>query len=154
MISHPKDVIFNNIGTPIEHGPHTEKGKPWAVLRHGRPLTKRQQALLDKLPECGSRAVVKKSDVSMNDLAALTAKEQVEFAMFTRGAERLVVRGDRLRVYISPAEAIVMRVSGYKWSGHTHVKGLLASIGDKEILKQFSQMRSAIYDSMGDYNTF
>jgi hypothetical protein len=36
------------------------------------------------------RVTVKKGDVSMIDLAALTAKEQVEFAMFTRGSERLI----------------------------------------------------------------
>jgi hypothetical protein len=110
---------------------------------------------LDSLPGYDSRATVKKSDVSMMDLAALTAKEQVEFAMFTRGSERLIVRGDGRRVNVCSEQAVKLRAQGYKWSGHTHVGGYLAaSLGDKEILKLFDQERSVIYNSFGKHDFF
>jgi len=155
LILRPENVIFT-ISTPIEHGQHDGRGVPWAVLRHERPLTNRQQALLDRLPGYDSRVTVKKSDASMSDLAALTAKEQVEFAMFTRGPERLVVRGDRSRVNIGRLEALVLCARGYRWSGHTHevVGDLLASEGDEDVLAAFGQSSGVIYDPTGAFRRF
>jgi hypothetical protein len=110
---------------------------------------------LEKLPGYDSRATVKKSDVSMIDLAALTAKENVEFAMFTRGPERLIVRGDRFNVEINEFDAAVLNARGYRWSGHTHVGDfLVASDGDRDVLRQFAQKRSVIYNAMGKRNIF
>ena len=137
---------------------HTGVGEPWAILRHGKPLNNRQQGLLDKLPEYGSRVVVGKDDVSMMDLSALTAKVGVEFAMFTRGQERLIVRGDERRVNISAHKAVELNRMGYKWSGHTHpgdgLNVLRSSPGDDTILKAFNQRTSVIYNSVGQYRTF
>jgi hypothetical protein len=148
-------IIFNMVGSPIERGHHTGRGKPWAMLKFGRPLTNRQQSLLDRLPGYDSRVTVKKGDVSMFDLAALTAKTDVEFAMFTRGSERLVIRGERFSVNISPFDAAVLNAQGYKWSGHTHVgSNLVKSKGDVDVLMQFTQKRSVIYNAMGKYSTF
>jgi hypothetical protein len=130
-------------------------GRPDDIARHNRPLNNRQRRLLDCLPKCDSRVTVKKSDVSMIDLAALTAQEGVEFAMFTRGPERLIVRGDERRVNINCFDAASLNAQGYKWSGHTHVGGYLAaSFGDKEILKLFNQGRSVIYNSFGKHDFF
>jgi hypothetical protein len=130
-------------------------GSPGAVARHGKPLNSRQLRLLDKLPWYDSRVTVKKDDVSMMDLAALTAQENVEFAMFTRGPERLIVRGDRGSVNINMFDAIRLNALGYRWSGHTHVgSNLVASYGDKEILKLFNQEYSVIYNSFGKHEPF
>jgi len=153
-----KCVIFNTIGSPIE-GRYTGKGNPNAVLHVGRPLNRRQQALLDSLPEYDSRVTVRKCDVSMKDLAALTAVTEVEFAMFTMGARRLVIRGDDQHVNISDKDAALMSAQGYRWSGHTHPKlydGLefFASDEDFKILKKFDQKKSVIYNSKGMYQTF
>jgi hypothetical protein len=149
-----KNVILDAVGCPIESR-FSGVGRPDDIARHGRPLNARQQRLLDKLPKYNSRVTVRKSDVSMIDLAALTAQENVEFAMFTRGPERLIVRGDRYSVNIHPLDATVLNARGYKWSGHTHVGSyLVASIGDKTILKQFNQKRSVVYNSLGKYNRF
>jgi hypothetical protein len=149
-----KNVILGIVGCPIENR-FTGIGSPDAVARHGRPLNNRQRRLLYKLPWYDSRVTVKKGDVSMMDLAALTAKENVEFAMFTRGSERLIVRGDRYRVKINPLDAGVLNAHGYKWSGHTHVGDYLAaSEGDKKVLKQFAQKRSVIYNATGKCRTF
>jgi hypothetical protein len=133
----------------------TGVGRPEAVARHGKRLNNRQQRLLDKLPEYNSRVTIKKSDVSMIDLAALTAKENVEFAMFTRGPERLIVRGDMESVKVNPIDAITLNAQGYKWSGHTHIGNyLIESRGDNDVLKQFSKKRSVVYDSMGRFRIF
>jgi len=147
-----KFIIFNTIA----HGPHDiGRGIPADIWLHDTPLTNRQQALLDKLPEYDSRVTVRKGDVSMTDLAALTAKTGVEFAMFTRGSERLVVRGNGSSVDINPNDARWLNAQGYRWSGHTH-KGdaLVASEGDKAVLSMFDKKKSVIYNALGDYNKF
>jgi len=149
-------VDKNSINSPIEHGPHSGKGKPWAILRHDRPLTNRQQALLDKLPEFDSRVIVAKSNVSMMDLVALTAKTNNEFAMFTRKQERLIVRGDHEHIAIETSHAVGLMMRGYKWSGHTHIKAgdLLPSDGDRAVLAAFEQESSVIYDTEGKHRRF
>ena len=147
--------IFKGIGSPIEQGArYSGKGEPWAVEKGYVLLNNRQQALLDKLPGYDSRVTVRKSDVSMSDLAALTAKTRVEYAMFTRGPERLVVRGDRRHVNISLTDAAEMRARGYRWSGHTHTDTLVESAGDKAVLGAFGQDVGVIYNSVGNHRLF
>ena len=137
---------------------YTGVGQPDDIFRHGLPLDNRQQRVLNELPETGSRAVFGKDDVSMLDLSALTAKTGDEFAMFTRGSERLVIRGDNRHVDINHISAAELSAQGYKWSGHTHpgdnANFLLPSLGDKAVLKAFNQYTSVIYNSVGQYRTF
>jgi hypothetical protein len=152
------NVDRNTIRSPIEQGRYSGKGAPWAVERHDFPLNNRQQALLDKLPEFNSRTTVGKSDVSMADLSALTAKTGNEFAMFTRKQERLIIHGDHEHVAIEPSHAAKLREQGYKWSGHTHVGcqrvHLIQSLGDVAVLREFNQPISVIYNAVGEYKTF
>ena len=137
---------------------NTSRGKSSAIVHFDVDLNSRQEKLLEELPEEDSRVTVKKSEVKMSDLAALTAKSGVEFAMFTKGGERLIARGTGTRVNITVSEAKKMAAEGYKWSGHTHpgagVNVLQASDGDLEILKAFGQKQSVIYNSLGEYWTF
>jgi len=116
-------------------------------------LDRRQQDLLDKLPGYGSQAIVNKRDVSMLDLASLTAATGDEFAMFTRKRERLIVRGNAKRVPIDDKAAIRLHNEGYRWSGHTHPgyndSSLVISDGDRTILKCFKQDKSVVYNSAG-----
>jgi len=143
------------INSPIENPRRTGKGEPWAIQKHHKTLNNRQQALLDKLPEYDSSVVVRKSDVSMTDLAALTAKTDVEFAMFTKKGERLILRGDAGHVNINEDKAKELNRQGYKWSGHTHTgDSLVASHGDKRILGIFAQKTSVVYNALGEYNFF
>ncbi|MDR2694382.1 MAG: hypothetical protein LBB74_09255 [Chitinispirillales bacterium] len=157
LTSGAESGILSIMSSQIENK-YTSVGVPSDIYRHGRPLDNRQQALLERLPEYNSRVVVGKDDVSMNDLSALTAKTGDEFAMFTRGAERLVVRGNDERVDINTMSAAELSAQGYKWSGHTHPGGsdidLLSSDGDKAVLRAFNQDISVIYNSIGDYQTF
>ena len=94
----------------------------------------------------------------MTDLSALTAKTGDEFAMFTKGGSRLIVRGNSVKVNINTNEARKLAAEGYKWSGHTHPGidsiSLMSSDGDREILKCFPQKGSVIYNSKGQYQTF
>jgi hypothetical protein len=146
-----------NIALPIDHA-HTSKGRPNAIMHFGKPLSNRQRVLLDNLPNYESRAIVAKSDVSMKDLAALTAKVGVEFAIFTRGSQRLIVRGNSRRVNIDVDIAEKLAEQGYRWSGHTHPGFhrlvLIESDGDKDVLRTFGQKLSVIYNSLGQYSTF
>ena len=151
------DVIISAIEQPIEQQ-HTGKGNPNAILTFDTSLNNRQQKLLDNLPEFDSRVTVQKKSVNMSDLSALTAKTGDEFAMFTKGSERLIIRGNSTKVNINLDEAETLSEKGYRWSGHTHPgidsNCLISSYGDKSILKAFKQETSVIYNSKGKFSTF
>ncbi len=146
-----------NISKPIEQR-NTGKGNPNAIQLFDVDLNKRQQKLLDKLDSFDSKAIVKKKSVNLKDLSALTAKTGDEYAMFTKGNERLIIRGNSRMVNITAEKAKKLANEGYKWSGHTHPGStnlcLFASEGDRLILKAFNQERSAIYNSKGQYHLF
>ena len=137
---------------------NTANGRPAAIALLGIELNKRQQKLLDQLPEFSSQVTVKKSEVSMIDLSALTAKTGDEFALFTKGGERLVVRGNPTSVDIGIEKASQLAYNGYIWSGHTHpgfdLLSLFASDGDIAVLEAFGQEESVIYNSLGQYSRF
>ena len=149
--------LIHSVDSPVEQK-HTGKGNPNAILLFDTALNNRQKRLLEQLPDFDSRAVVSKKSVNMADLAALTAKTGCEFAMFTRGSQRLIVRGNAVKVQIEPETAHQMAAQGYRWSGHTHPgtneNCLIASEGDVEILQQFSQENSVIFKAKGQRRIF
>ncbi|MCM1365027.1 MAG: hypothetical protein NC122_06445 [Faecalibacterium sp.] len=149
--------IERPIEIPIEQR-NTGKGNPNAVLVFDIDLNNRQKELLEMLPDYNSRATVTKKSVNMKDLAALTAKTGVEFAMFTKGNERLVVRGNSYMVDINADMAAELNHNGYRWSGHTHpgldFLSMQPSDGDYTILDYFKQKVSTIYNSKGDFRMF
>lgn len=148
---------INHIEIPIEQR-NTGKGNPNAVLMFGIDLNNRQQKLLEQLPEFDSKVIVPKKFVKMSDLSALTAYTGDEFAMFTKGGKRLIIRGNPRSVNIDIAAAKALAEKGYRWSGHTHpgidYNCLTASTGDKAILNCFTHNISVIYNSKGQYLTF
>jgi len=150
-------MVLNIMNDRIENR-FTGVGVPSDIYRHDRPLNNQQQRVLNELPETGSRAVFGKDDVSMMDLSALTAKTGDEFAMFTLGSERVVIRGDEKCVDISKKDIEIMVAQGYRWSGHTHpgsgLNVLRSSPGDRTVLKAFNQETSVIYNSIGEFQTF
>ncbi|WP_432650124.1 hypothetical protein [Huintestinicola sp.] len=150
-------VTISSIESPIEQK-HTGKGNPNAILMFDVELNKRQKSLLDRLPSYDSRIIVSKRSVNMADLSALTAITGDEFAMFTNGNDRLVIRGNSIKVNIDTVQANEFSKAGYKWSGHTHpganISCMLPSDGDKAILNCFSQNTSVIYNSKGQFATF
>lgn len=88
-----ENIMINSIEKPIEQK-HTGKGNPNAVLTFGIELNNRQKDLLEKLSEFGSKVIVDKKSVNMADLSALTAHTGDEFALFTKGKDRLIIRGN------------------------------------------------------------
>ena len=104
---------INNIEIPIELR-HTEKRIPNAVLHFGVPLNNRQRKLLDSLPEYDSKITVSKNNVSMKDLAALTAETGDEFAMFTKSETRLIIRGNSIKVEIDEDLAMELNSQGFR----------------------------------------
>lgn len=157
VIMHPDGTYNKGAIQMIEsiERKNTGKGNANAITHFGTGLNKRQNYLLEQLPEYDSQCVVGKKSVSLSDLSALTAQTGVEFAMFTKGAERLIIRGDERSVNVSKSYALELKLQGYRWSGHTHPGiddfCLMPSSGDKEILNVFDQDYTAIYNSTGKW---
>lgn len=151
------NLIESPIEKPIEKQ-HTGKGNPNAILHFDLELNNRQKKILGQLPECDCHVMVKKNYINMSDLAAFTAKTGDEFAMFTKGSDRLIVRGNSTSVNIDVKMAADLAVKGYKWSGHTHpgydFLAMQPSDGDYEILKCFKQHSGVIYNSKGEFRTY
>ncbi len=124
-------------------------------------LSSRQNALLEALPSVGSELRLHKSMINTTDLAALTAYTGNEFAIFTRGSQRLVVHGDVTNMGLSVKQLKSFKEQGFKFSAHTHPTNttlgryvLDASGGDRLALEIFGQERSLILDSLGRRNIF
>lgn len=137
---------------------NTGKGNPNAILTFGIELNNRQKELLDSLPKFDSSVIVSKKSVKMSDLSALTALTGDEFAMFTNGKERLIIRGNTIMVNVNSERASKLAKEGYKLSGHTHPGTdylcMQPSDGDYTILSYFNQKESVIYNSKGSYRIY
>lgn len=148
-----KNYISSNISAR-----NNSKGRPSAIYTGYGKLNKRQERLNKVLKNYNDKVIIKKRDVNLKDIASLTAHNQVEYAMFTKGQERMIVRGNEYRVNIDEVEAAQMRAEGWKWSGHSHIHvdkvDLNPSDGDIEILKAFGQGRSCIINAKGIYKFF
>ena len=139
--------------TPIENKHH-----PVEMRYGGKDLSRRQKRILEALPGYGSQTIVKKREVSMMDLAALTERTGDEFAVFTRKGERLIVRGNNKQIPLSENDLVRLSQSGYRWSGHTHPghsdASLIVSQGDRDALSIFSQKNCSVYNSLGRHSVF
>jgi hypothetical protein len=134
------------------------KGNPSAISRGYSELSKAQTFVLSKLPEVGSQTIVPKRLFGQNDLAALTAATGDEFAMFTTGGRRLIIRGGTEGVPVGVEMAEQLSQKGWRWSAHTHPGiddiVLRSSPGDVEILKSMQGQASAILNSEGRRKLF
>ena len=117
-----------------------------------------QMAALNQLPEFGSLAILHNKSFGQRALAALTATTGDEFAMFTTGGRRLVVRGDYKSVPITPDMGVDLAAMGWKWSSHTHpgldASVLRSSIGDQAVLGGMQGNQSAMLNSLGVHGRF
>ncbi len=133
-------------------------GDPAAIARGFGTLSPRQAKMLEALPDFGDATILHKSDVKMTDIAALTAQTGDEFAIFTRGSQRMIVRGNAQSVPISVDDAVKLREAGWRWSAHTQpgvdTVHTIASAGDQAVLKAFGQDASLIMNSRGQANVF
>lgn len=120
-------------------------------------LSDRQAAVLGQLDGFGSQTIISKSGFGHGDLAALSAATGDEFAMFTTGGRRLIVRGDSTGVPIGleDGSAQALADQGWRWSAHVHPDGsLMSSVGDRNVLAVFPNARSAVLDPFGGRGMF
>jgi A nuclease of the HNH/ENDO VII superfamily with conserved WHH len=133
-------------------------GNPGAVFDNAAPLGARQTGLLNRLPADGSRIVIGKGEVSIQDIAALTARTGDEFAIFTKGNERMILRGNGDRIEVSPQLLQQLKSEGWRWSAHsqpgTRIGDAVASAADQRVLRELGQNQSLIVNSRGDANIF
>jgi hypothetical protein len=128
-----------------------------AIAAGAAELSPAQAAVLAQLEGNGSRIVIPKRGFGQTDLAALSAATGDEFAMFTAGGRRLVVRGtaDGIPIGIADGSAQELAAQGWRWSSHVHPDGVLrSSIGDRAVLDVFRNQRSAILDPVGGRSLF
>lgn len=125
-----------------------------AIAAGVEDLSIAQTKTLTQLPKMGSRTIVTKG-FGQNDLAALSAATGDEFAMFTTGGRRLIIRGNATGVPIGAVEAEELAAKGWRWSSHVHPDGTLRpSDGDMFVIKFFRNEKSAISDPYGKRNMF
>lgn len=135
-------------------------GQAGSIVFNGAPLTKRQKKIDSIVTERGKFYSFKKKEVSMTDLAALTAANNNEYAMFTYKGERLIIRGSEVQIVnFTESTARTLASQGYRWSGHTHPGQTYdtrqSSGGDVAILEIFNkangQKKSMIINSVGNW---
>lgn len=132
-------------------------GNPRAIYRGFGELSSGQAAVLEQLEGFGSRTIVGKRSFGLNDLSALTAATGDEFAMFTTGGRRMVMRGGPEGVPVTPDMMSDLAAQGWRWSGHSHPGGasvLRASEGDLAVLRASDQTQSVIMNSEGSFRLF
>jgi len=123
-------------------------------------LSRRQAGILESLQKPGQFLQLYKSDISPTDLSALTAHTGDEFALFTMGSRRMVVRGTASGLRIDANLSNKLLTQEWRWSAHTH-PGLSDNVlaasgfpGDRQALQLFNQERSLILNSAGRRSIF
>lgn len=137
-------------------------GKASGVQFTEDKLSRKQIELMEQIKEKGKLYSFAKKDVSLNDLAAMTSASNCEFAMFTKGRERLIIKGEEHTIDISYKEIERLAKAGYRWSGHTHTgvthDTMEASPNDKQTLGYFKkykgQTKSVIFNAGGNFIIF
>lgn len=127
-------------------------------LKYGKENLKERQAnILKKFDDSSVFIELKKRNVTLDDLAAFTAVNKVEFALFTKGKNVILVKGRSGSCDI-PAH-LLERLLNEKWifTGHSHptTVNLKPSNADKIVLKLFTwQKESSIIDLTGNITKY
>jgi RHS repeat-associated protein len=133
------------------------KGNPRAIYKGLGELNEIQTSVLSKLKEFGSNTTISKKIFNQRDLSALTAATGDEFAMFTAGGRRMIMRGSLEGVPVTPEIGKVLASKGWRWSAHTHPGGeevLRSSGADRIVLESMGGKSSAILNSEGRRKLF
>lgn len=153
------DILTNKAENGIiEIQRNQATGRASAIRLMGADLNKRQKKVLERLNKAGDTLISTKSQIKTKDIAALTAKEGVEFSLFTKGNKRMIVRGTEFNTPVGEQRLRQLAEEGWKFSAHTHPTvgpwSLTPSPGDKKVLYLFKQGRSVIYNASGEFETF
>lgn len=133
-------------------------GRAVAIRLSNADLNKRQKLLLSKLEKSGDFYIANKRQIKTKDIAALTAHQEVEFALFSNGNRRLIVRGGDYVTEFSKDFINNLVESGWKFSAHTHPTvgpwSMMPSQQDIDMLYIFKQGQSVIYNAIGNFEKF
>lgn len=159
-LPYPDGNILTNVtesGT-IEIQRNQATGRAAAIRLMDADLNNRQQNVLSRLNKAGDTLVSTKSQIKTKDIAALTAKEGVEFSLFTKGNKRMIVRGTEFNTPVGEQRLRQLAEEGWKFSAHTHPTtgpfSLKPSPGDINVLYLFKQGQSVIYNASGEFEKF
>ena len=109
---------------------------PSAYASGYKQLPRRLQAIDDVLLEAGDSMIIHRGKVSLNDIRYLSAINDAEYALLTRGSQRMIIRGELESVRL-PKDAFELGKEGWRFSGHSHPKGANSNTADKSILGRF-----------------
>lgn len=133
-------------------------GRASAIKLMDADLNNRQKKVLERLNKAGDTLVSAKSQIKTKDIAALTAKEGVEFSLFTKGNKRMIVRGTEFNTPVGEQRLRQLAEDGWKFSAHTHPttgpNSLTPSPGDRNVLYLFKNGQSVIYNAAGEFERF
>lgn len=157
------DVNSEALTKPLENGTieirrNQATGRASAIHLVGADLNKRQKTLLSKLEKSGDFYEASKKQIKTKDIAALTADQGVEFALFTKGNRRLIVRGDVHKTEFKNQLIENLVAEGWKFSAHTRPTtgewSVMPSQQDIDMLYIFKQGQSVIYNGNGNFGRF
>lgn len=127
-------------------------------LKDGKVTLRREQKkLLEQVPEVGDWTKLRKKQVSVKDLAALTASTGHEFAVFTGKSSKILIHGTSKSWHIPHDAWEVIKSNQYEWTAHSHptMTKITVSPEDRETLKLFTwQEKSTIIDLKGNTKEF
>jgi hypothetical protein len=101
-----------------------------------RELPSRLNFINETLENAGDYMVVGRKQINLNDIRYLSELNNVEYALLTRGKQRMVVRGEYKDVAL-PKPGYELGKEGWRWSGHTHVTRANRNTDDQILLTGF-----------------
>lgn len=120
-------------------------------------LRKKQKEALSKVPEAGNWNYFRNKEVTIQDLAALTAATGDEFALFSGRNGKIVIHGNSMKWNIPEDAWNEINNHQMTWLAHSHptMANLRESPEDIETLKLFTwQAKSCIVDLNGSVKEF
>ncbi len=127
-------------------------------LKEGKvTLRSNQQKILDKIPEPGTWTELRKKQIDVKDLAALTAATGHEFAIFTGNSSKILVHGTSKSWHIPHDAWDIIKENQYEWTAHSHPTFTKLEESDEDIktLSLFTwQKKSVIIDLEGKTHEF
>ena len=99
-------------------------------------LPRKLSSINSKLVKSGDSIIVGRKDVNLQDMRVLSAFNDVEFALLTRGKQRMLVRGAEKHVEL-PLPGYELGRKGWRWSGHSHPRGANQNTADRSLLSAF-----------------
>ncbi|MGY3663000.1 MAG: hypothetical protein ACXAHE_03865 [Roseburia sp. 1XD42-69] len=155
--------IINSEHLYIEKRNTSVIGKPALIhTTHYQQLSGTQNRIIKRLKENNRYCKFKKNEdsisIDMKDLSAITALTGKELSLFERNDTYIIYIGECGRISIPDKESAYLINNHFKWIGHTHPGDtqscLMPSDSDYCTLQKFSQKRSVIYNSTGQFYVF